>query len=69
METDKHYTVPEVAEMWNLSTNTIRKMFKDEPGVLKFGAEETRFKRGYVNLRIPQSVLHTMHSKLSGREN
>jgi len=42
---EKHYSVLELAELWNLSENTIRRMFENEPGVLKWGSREGRFKR------------------------
>jgi hypothetical protein len=31
---DKHYS-PGLADAWNLSVDTIRSLFRDEPGVLK----------------------------------
>lgn len=30
----RHYSVGELAEMWNLSPNKVREMFQHEPGVL-----------------------------------
>jgi hypothetical protein len=49
--------------MWALSEKTVRRMFEDEDGVLNWGAPETRRKRGYRTLRIPESVLHRVHRK------
>jgi len=43
--------------MWNLSENTIRRMFENEPGVLIWGTTEGRFKRRYTTLRIPETVV------------
>jgi len=43
---EKHYCVNEVAELWGLSERTIRRIFTDEPGVIKWESAETRFKRG-----------------------
>ncbi len=60
---EKHFQVPEIAELWGLSPDTVRKMFKDEPGVLKFGSSETRNKRGYVSLRIPESVVARVYAR------
>lgn len=61
---EKHYTVAEVAGLWNLSEDTIRKLFRDDPAVLKIGVGEKRFKRGYVVLRIPESIVLRTHEKL-----
>lgn len=64
ISTEKHYSVAELAELWNLSENTIRRMFEDEPGVLKWGDPEQRFKRRYTTLRIPETVMLRVHRKL-----
>ena len=61
---EKHFTVTEVASLWQLSEDTIRKIFRDQPGVLKIGSEETRRKRGYIVLRIPETVLQKVHAEL-----
>lgn len=61
---ERHYSVGEVGQLWGLSVRTVRKMFADEPGVVKLGHEETRFQRSYVTLRIPESVLLRVHRRL-----
>jgi len=33
----KHFTPLELAEAWGVSTETIRQIFREEPGVLKIG--------------------------------
>jgi len=38
-------------------------MFEQEEGVLQWGSPETRRKRGYITLRIPESVLIRVHQK------
>lgn len=59
----RHYSVSEIAKMWALSEKTVRRMFEDEEGVLQWGSPETRRKRGYITLRIPENVLHRVHQK------
>lgn len=60
--TERHYTVGEVAEMWNLSHNVIAKMFRDEPGVLHVSIGRVmRRARQREHLRIPESVLRRVH--------
>ena len=34
--TERHYTLREIADMWNISYQTARRMFQDQPGVLAF---------------------------------
>jgi transcriptional regulator GlxA family with amidase domain len=62
--TEKHYSVAELAKLWSLSERTIRRMFENEPGVLAWGRSETRFKRGYRTLRIPETVVLRVHRQL-----
>jgi len=62
---EHHYTVAEVAAMWNLSKDAVRRMFQDESGVLVLGGRSSGRKRRYTTLRIPQSVLERVHRKYS----
>ncbi len=60
---EPHFTVQQVAEMWNLSTDAIRRIFRNEPGVLAISPRQRKGKRSYLTLRIPQSVLERVHRK------
>jgi hypothetical protein len=60
---EKHYTVKEVAEMWKISDDTVRRIFRGEPGVMEIGSPETRYGRSYKVMRIPESVLVRVHGK------
>lgn len=53
--------------MWKLSVQSVRRIFGNEPGVLTMGASRPKYgrQRGYVTLRIPQSVLDRVHTRLS----
>jgi hypothetical protein len=62
---ERHYTPDELAELWAVSTETIRSIFRDEPGVLKIGKTGGKYKRGYVTLRIPVDVAERVHTRLS----
>jgi hypothetical protein len=64
---EKHYSVQEIAEMWGLSSEKVRKMFQDVPGVLKLGFSSTSKKgrKPYITLRIPASVLARFHQDWS----
>lgn len=61
---EKHYSVKELAGLWNLSERTIRRMFVGEPGVVEWGADERRRKRPYKTIRIPESVARRVHRRL-----
>jgi hypothetical protein len=61
---EHHYAVAEVADLWNLSPDVVRKLFEHEPGVLVIGDHGSRSKRRYTTLRIPQSVVERVHRRL-----
>jgi hypothetical protein len=64
---ERHFTPKELARLWCLDETTIRRMFQDEPGVLKIGKSNRRDgKRDYVSLRIPESVAVRVWQERSG---
>jgi hypothetical protein len=65
---ERHYAVIEVAEMWNLSPDKVRAIFEHEPGVLVIGDRNPRYKRRYLTLRIPQTVVDRVYMRLSSKE-
>jgi hypothetical protein len=64
---ETHYSVPEVAKLWNVSEDTIRRLFAGEPGVLVLSNRDGGRKRcrRYVTLQIPESVVRRVHLRLS----
>lgn len=56
MGVERHYKPAELAKLTSLSSETIRNLFRDEPGVLVIDRPEKMHKRGYCSLRIPESV-------------
>jgi hypothetical protein len=64
---ERHYTCHELAQLWQLSPDTIRALFRDTPGVLKVSRPATRFKRAYTSYRIPESVAQKRHAELNSK--
>jgi len=60
----QHFTVEQIARNRNLSADTIRKLFVDEPGVIVI-SKPKRFKRTYRVLRIPASVERRVFARLT----
>jgi len=60
-----HYSPVELAEAWGVSVETVRSIFRGEPGVLKLGKNGTKYRRGYFTLRIPHEVAQRVHTRLS----
>ena len=63
---EHHCSVGELAKRWGWSENTIRRLFRKEPGVLKIVHPETRQKRRYTSIRIPERVAQRVHQRLQG---
>ena len=66
-EMEKHFSPNEIAAKLILSSRTVRRMFQDEPGVLRLGESFRAKKRGYVTLRIPESVLQRVFDSMRAR--
>jgi transcriptional regulator GlxA family with amidase domain len=62
---ERHFSVKTVAKLWGYSEETIRRLFREEKGVLKIGSPETRYKRKRWQLSIPESVLIRVHKSRS----
>jgi hypothetical protein len=68
IEVEQHFTPTQLAGVWKVAPNTIRRLFENEDGVLIFGPGETRYGRRHKSMRIPQSVAARVHRKLHERE-
>jgi len=70
-ELERHFTIQEIAEAWQLDPSTVRKMFAHHPRVLTITSSRLLSKsRGYTTLRIPASVMTEVYqSRLAGSVN
>lgn len=67
--TEQHYSVQQVAEMWGVSETTVRRLFEDQPGVVRISIPRmmrNRKQKPHVLLRIPGSVLARLYKQWSG---
>ena len=68
---EKHFSPQEMGEAWGLSAVKIRRIFKDEPGVLLIGEPSRRLgkklKRRYFTMRIPESVAILVYERLRSK--
>ncbi len=65
---ERHFSVQTLAELWGLSTDAIRDLFENEPGVLTLGARTSGRKRKYVTLRIPESVAARVYKRMTSSQ-
>jgi hypothetical protein len=59
------FTVAQIASLWQLSTDTIQRLFQDEQGVVALGDKNPRGKRKRVTLRIPRAVMERVKKRRS----
>ena len=61
---ERHYSIEELIELWGMSEDFLRRLFRTEPGVVIFSNPQPG-KRVYRTLRIPASVAARVHRRLS----
>lgn len=61
---DRHLTLAEVAAMWNISHEKARRLFQNEPGVLRFTQRSAFGRREYSSYRVPESVARRVRLRL-----
>jgi hypothetical protein len=64
LDPDYCYSVKELAFVWNVSPESIRRMFMREPGTLVFRIQATG-KRTYRNVRIPGKVALRVQTRMT----
>ena len=63
---EKYYTPQELASMWRFSATTIRRLIRNEAGVLKLqGMGAAYGKRAYTTFSIPESVALRLRERLT----
>ena len=60
---ERHYSVEDLAKLWQLSDDFVRRLFANEPGTLVFFKERPG-RRTYRTIRIPESVALRVHRRL-----
>jgi hypothetical protein len=58
----KHYRIADLAEIWGIGRETVRKIVKDEPGVIQIRQGR---KKAHTTYSVPESVARRIHSRMS----
>ena len=58
---EKHYRVSDLAKLWGLGRETVRKLVKDDPGVVK--VRQGR-KKVHTTYSVPESAAKRIHTRL-----
>ena len=61
---ERHYSVEELAKIWQVSDDFVRRLFLREPGVVVFWRQQPG-RRVYRTLRIPASVAERVHNRMT----
>jgi hypothetical protein len=65
---ERHFTLAEIATMWRISREKARRLFHNEPGVIRFHGPENNTReyntREYNTYRIPESVARRVRLRL-----
>ena len=61
---EKHLSVEELARLWAMSEDFVRRLFEKEPGTIVF-CNPRKGTRVYRTLRIPQSVAMRVHRRMT----
>lgn len=57
----RHYRIGELAELWSLGRETVRKLVKDDPGVIKVRMGR---KKANTTYSVPESAAKRIHTRL-----
>src|SRR5664280_2659572 len=63
---EQHYTPRQIADLWSVSEATVRRLFEDDPAVLKISMPhllQNRRRKPRVSLRIPASAMERVHAQ------
>jgi hypothetical protein len=58
---EKHYRIADLARLWGLGRETVRKLVKDDPGVIKIRMGR---KKAHTIYSVPKSAAHRIHTRL-----
>ena len=58
---EKHYRISELARLWGLGRETVRKLVKDDPGVIKIRMGR---KKAHTVYSVPESAAERIHTRL-----
>ena len=58
---EKHYRISDLARLCGLGRETVRKLIKDDPGVIKIRMGR---KKSHTIYSVPESAAHRIHTRL-----
>jgi hypothetical protein len=62
---EPHYRIGDLARMWKLGRETVRKLIQFEPGVIKIRQGK---KKAHTLYSVPESVARRVHTRLENAD-
>jgi len=62
---ERYYRITELARMWGLGRETVRKLVKDDPEVIKIRMGR---KKAHTIYSVPESAASRIHTRLSRQQ-
>lgn len=61
---EEYFSVGELAKRYKMSADSVRHMFENEPGVLKWQSQQSAGRRRKITLRIPLSAIERVEARM-----
>jgi hypothetical protein len=58
---EKHYRIGELARLWRIGRETVRKLVMEDPGVIKIRMGR---KKAHTTYSVPESAAERIHTRL-----
>jgi len=58
---EKHYRISDLARLWGLGRESVRRLIKDDPGVIKM---QLGRKKSNTTYSVPESAARRIHTRL-----
>ena len=58
---ERHYCIGDLSRLWGLGRETVRKLIKDDPGVIKIRLGR---KKAHTVYSVPESAVRRIHTRL-----
>lgn len=60
---ERHYTPEQIAKAWCVHPATVRRLFREEPGVISLSVKHRTGARQRRTIRIPETVLQRVRER------
>jgi hypothetical protein len=58
---ERHYRIGDLSRLWGLGRETVRKLIKDDPGVIKIRLGQ---RKAHTIYSVPESAVRRIHTRL-----